>query len=89
MHIGETADGLPINKYFEQNPDMVLGTVVEGNQLYGSGTMVVVEDGFDLKTALRDAVAKLSAIISPEKGRDVYAKTEHGESACRSWCADY
>ena len=36
VHIGETADGLPINKYFEQHPDMVLGTVVEGNKLYGS-----------------------------------------------------
>lgn len=80
VHIGETADGLPINKYFEQNPDMVLGTVVEGNKLYGSGTMVVAEDGFDLKTALHDAVVKLSATISPEKGRDVYAKTEQGEA---------
>ena len=67
VHIGETADGLPINKYFEQNPDMVLGTVVEGNQLYGSGTMVVAVDGFDMKAALHDAVAKLSATISPEK----------------------
>ncbi len=80
VHIGETADGLPINKYFEQNSDMVLGKVVEGNQLYGSGTMVVAEDGFDMKAALHDAVAKLSATINPEKGRDVYAKTEQGEA---------
>ena len=41
VHIGETADGLPINKYFEQYPEMVLGKVVDGNKLYGSGTMVV------------------------------------------------
>lgn len=79
VHIGETSDGLPINKYFEQNHDMVLGKVVEGNKLYGSGTMVVAEDGFDLKSALHDAVSKLSAAISPEKGRDVYAKTAQGE----------
>lgn len=79
VHIGETTDGLPINKYFEQHPEMVLGKVVEGNKLYGSGTMVVVEDGFDLKSALHDAVSKLSATISPEKGRDVYAKTTQGE----------
>ena len=78
VHIGETADGLPINKYFEQHPDMVLGTVVEGNKLYGSGTMVVAEDGFDLKTALHEAVGKLSAEISHERGRDVYAKTAGG-----------
>ena len=78
VHIGETADGLPINKYFEQHPDMVLGTVVEGNKLYGSGTMVVAEDGFDLRTALHEAVGKLSAEISHERGRDVYAKTADG-----------
>ena len=78
VYIGETADGLPINKYFEQHPDMVLGTVVEGNKLYGSGTMVVAEDGFDLKSALHEAVGKLSAEISHERGRDVYAKTADG-----------
>lgn len=78
VHIGETADGLPINKYFEQHPDMVLGTVVEGNKLYGSGTMVVAEDGFDLKSALHEVVGKLSAEISHEHGRDVYAKTADG-----------
>lgn len=78
VHIGQTEDELPINKYFEQHPDMVLGTVVEGNKLYGSGTMVVAEDGFDLKTALHEAVGKLSAEISHERGRDVYAKTADG-----------
>lgn len=78
VRIGETADGLPINKYFEQNPDMVLGTVVEGNKLYGSGTMVVADDGFDLQTALHDAVSKLSAQISMDNARDVYAKSEDG-----------
>lgn len=78
VHIGETADGLPINKYFELHPDMVLGTVVEGNKLYGSGIMVVAEDGFDLKSALHEAVGKLSAEISHERGRDVYAKTADG-----------
>lgn len=78
VHIGEIADGLPINKYFEQHPDMVLGTVVEGNKLYGSGTMVVAEDGFDLRSALHEAVEKLSAEISHERGRDVYAKTADG-----------
>ena len=78
VHIGEIADGLPINKYFEQHSDMVLGTVVEGNKLYGSGTMVVAEDGFDLRSALHEAVGKLSAEISHERGRDVYAKTADG-----------
>ena len=72
VHIGETAEGLPINKYFENNPDMVLGEVVDGNKLYGTGTMVVADDNFDLKSALSEAVSKLSATISQEPTRDVY-----------------
>ena len=69
--IGETADGLPVNSYFAENPDMVLGTIVEGNKLYGSGTMVIAEDGFDWKSALHDAVGRLSAEISSEKTKEV------------------
>ncbi len=78
VHIGETANGLPINKYFEQHPDMILGEVIRNTNPRGGETMVVAPDGFDLKSALHDAVGKLSAKISHEKGRDVYAKTNSG-----------
>ena len=78
VHIGETADGLPINKYFEQHPDMVLGEVIKNTNPRGGETMVVAPDSFDLKTALHEAVGKLSAEISHERGRDVYAKTAEG-----------
>lgn len=57
---------------------MLLGKVVEGNKLYGSGTMVVAEDGADLKAQLSQAVSKLSATISDEKTKDVYAKSVDG-----------
>ena len=75
VHIGETADGLPINQYFAENPDMVLGKVVDGNKLYGSGTMVIADENSDLSEQLKIAVSKLSATISDEKARDVYAKS--------------
>lgn len=78
VHLGTTADGLPINQYFANNPDMVLGEVVKNTNPRGGETMVVAEDGFDLKTALHDAVSKLSAEISKEPAREVYAKTEQG-----------
>lgn len=79
VHISETADGLPINKYFAENPDMVLGKVVEGNKLYGTGTMVIADENSDLSEQLKSAVSKLSATISDEKARDVYAKNADGE----------
>ena len=80
VSIGETADGLPVNNYFAENPDMVLGKIVEGNKLYGSGTMVIAEDNFDLNAELSQAVKKLSAKISDEKTKDVYSKSNDGFS---------
>ncbi|MDE6834587.1 MAG: DEAD/DEAH box helicase family protein, partial [Ruminococcus sp.] len=79
VHIGETSDGLPINQYFAENPDMVLGQVVEGNKLYGTGTMVIADENSDLSEQLKSAVSKLSATISDEKAKDVYAKSADGE----------
>ena len=82
VHIGQTADGLPINKYFEQNPDMVLGKIVEGNKLYSGrsdGTMCIPLENSDLKEQLKIAVSKLSATISDEKAKDVYAKSTDGK----------
>ncbi len=80
ISIGETEEGLPINSYFAENPDMVLGKVVEGNKLYGSGTMVIAEEGADLKEQIHTAVSKLTATISDDKAIDVYAKTSEGKT---------
>lgn len=75
ISIGETDESLPINRYFAENPNMVLGTVVEGNKLYGSGTMVIAEDGVDLKEQISQAVSQLSAAISDTRTKEVYAKS--------------
>lgn len=75
ISIGEMDEGLPINRYFAENPNMVLGTVVEGNKLYGSGTMVIAEDGVDLKEQISQAVSQLSTAISDTRTKEVYAKS--------------
>lgn len=74
IHIGTTESGLPINQYFTEHPDMVLGEIVEGNKLYGRGTTCVPFDGADLKEQLAEAVSKLSATISDVRANDVYQK---------------
>jgi N12 class adenine-specific DNA methylase/type I restriction-modification system DNA methylase subunit len=63
-----------INKYFENNPDMILGVLVAGNKLYGreSGTACEPFKVHDprrapLKTLLDKALSKLSAVISNAK----------------------
>lgn len=69
-------NGLAINKYFEQNPDMILGDLVFDSNPFSSGTKVVAGKDLDLKSALETAVGKLSATISDEKTVDVYKTLE-------------
>lgn len=64
--LGHTADGLQINKYFEDHPEMIIGKIVEGNKLYGNkDTMCVPVEGQDLRTELRKALQNISCEIKP------------------------
>lgn len=58
----ETADGLSVNNYFVQHPEMVLGKIVEGNKLYGHNlkdTSCIPIEGADLKQQLAEAVKNI------------------------------
>ena len=62
VHLGQTKDGLPINQYFADNPQMVLGQIVQGNKLYGHGeedTMCIPLENADLKQLLHDAISQI------------------------------
>lgn len=74
VHLGKTEDGLRVNSYFAENPEMVLGKIVEGNKLYGRNddTMCVPIEGADLRQQIHDAVQKLDAQISAVKTNDVF-----------------
>ena len=64
--LGHTADGLQINKYFEDHPEMIIGKIVEGNKLYGNkDTMCVPVEGQDLRIELRKALQNISCEIKP------------------------
>lgn len=36
VHLGQTADGIPVNSYFAAHPEMMLGTMVREPNLYGN-----------------------------------------------------
>ena len=58
----ETADGLSVNNYFVQHPEMVLGKIVEGNKMYGNqsnDTMCIPVEGADLKQQLSQAMTRI------------------------------
>ncbi len=62
VNIGQTENGLPINNYFIEHPEMVLGDIVQGNKLYGKNddTMCVpFADGRGLSDLLTSAVESI------------------------------
>lgn len=74
VHLGKTEDGLRVNSYFAENPEMVLGKIVEGNKLYGRNddTMCVPIEGADLRQQIHDAIQRLDAQISDVRTNDVF-----------------
>lgn len=74
VHLGKTEDGLRVNSYFAENPEMILGTIVEGNKLYGRNddTMCIPIEGADLRQQIHEAVQKLNAQISQVKTNAVF-----------------
>lgn len=59
-------NGFACNRYFIDNPDMILGKTVEGNKLYGKGTMVIPFENSDLKEQLQKAVLKIKGEYGKE-----------------------
>lgn len=55
----ELDNGVMVNKYFADHPEMILGEMVEGNKMFGSGTMCVPTEGADLKEQLAEAVKNI------------------------------
>ncbi len=70
LHLGYTDDMLPINQYFINHPEMVLGKIAEGNKLYGNQkneTMCIPIEGADLKQQLSEAITNIQGEINTEK----------------------
>ena len=61
VHLGQTADGIPINRYFEQHPEMVLGTMAWDKSMYGNEKETTCEPvpGAALEEQLAAAIENL------------------------------
>ena len=59
---GLTADGVPLNQYYLQHPEMVLGTMVRGKSMYGNDTETACYpiEGADLTEQLAGAIANIA-----------------------------
>ncbi len=63
LSLAETADGVPINSYFAAHPDMVLGTMVFDDRMYGNRQETACKPYPDtnLDELLREALSNIHA----------------------------
>ena len=64
--LGYTADNVPVNQYYLDNPEMMLGKMIFDNRMFGSDgkyTSLIANEGIDLAASLPQAVERLNARI--------------------------
>ena len=61
LEVGATADGVPVNQYFLDHPDMLLGTMAFDKSMYGNGNDTACQPlpGKSLEQCLTAAIANL------------------------------
>ena len=62
VHLGQTEDGIPINSYFADHPEMVLGRMAWDDSMYGARqeTACLPIEGADLSQQLSEAVTHIT-----------------------------
>jgi N12 class adenine-specific DNA methylase len=68
VHLGLTDDGVPVNQYYLNHPEMMLGKMVFDQRGFGEDskyTALIPEQNSDLSEALERAVLNLNASIQP------------------------
>ena len=62
VHLGKTPDGIAVNSYFVDHPEMVLGTLKLDDSMYGNAKEVTCEpiEGANLAEQLHEAISHIS-----------------------------
>ncbi len=74
VHLGETEDGVPVNSYFVEHPEMLLGKMAWNDSMYGNRqeTACLPVEGMNLgqqlATAMENVTGQITAIELPDLG---------------------
>lgn len=65
VHLGLTENNIPVNNYFVENPEMLLGEMVYSPNMYGdkNGTACISHESADLEEQLHAAIQNITAQI--------------------------
>lgn len=73
VHLGMTGDGVPVNSYFVEHPEMLLGKMVWADSMYGSRqetACLPIEDA-ELGRQLSEALQNITGQIAPAQLPDL------------------
>lgn len=82
VHLGQTEDGIPVNSYFSDHPEMVLGTIQWDDKMHGDKKETACEPfpGADLSEQLHEAVSHLQGQIAETELPDLGENEEIDDS---------
>ena len=86
VHLGQTDEGIPVNAYFAEHPEMVLGRMAWDDSMYGNRkeTACLPLEGADLAEQLAQAVERISGTYREAEAPDL----GEGETIAASIPAD-
>lgn len=72
VFLGNTADGVPVNQYYAEHPDMLLGVMAYDDMMYGSDKDTTMRpfEGKDLESQLTEAISKLHCTMRAVKSTE-------------------
>ena len=76
MHLATDANGIRMNAYFVDNPEMVLGDMQMVTGPHGMESACIAYDGADLGELLQDAIQNIHAEITEYEIDDLEAENE-------------
>ena len=81
VHLGYTKDGIPVNSYFVEHPDMMLGTMEYDTGRFGDKSRYTIcvnhKENFNIYESLSSAIGKLDATVTdfeieePEENEEI------------------
>ena len=80
IYTGLTRDNVPVNQYFIDNPEMMLGKMIFDTKMFGEDskytTLINTDENFDLETSLNNAIQKLHAKINAHTKENIISNED-------------
>ncbi|MBQ9210157.1 MAG: DEAD/DEAH box helicase family protein [Clostridia bacterium] len=73
VHLGQTEDDVPVNSYFADHPDMILGKMIWDDSMYGAHQETACQplEGAELSRQLAEAITRISGTYRAEEAPEL------------------